>query len=84
MAKEEIAIYMTLYSIEQVEPKQVLPLELQNLLEAYKDIFLTPTILSPSRAHDQCQIFLLSDSYPTDIRSHRYPHYQKSKIECQL
>ena len=57
---------MTLYTIKKIELEQSLPLELPNMLEAYENIFSTPTTLPPNRAHDH-QIPLLPGSRPLNI-----------------
>ena len=57
-----------------------LPLELQQLLQAYSSIFEIPQGLPPMRAHDH-KIPLLDESQSIRIRPYRYPIVQKNELE---
>jgi hypothetical protein len=55
------------------------PGSIQALLHSFKDIFANPVGLPPSRAHDHH--ILLKSSQPINVRSYRYPYFQKAEIE---
>ncbi|GJS19025.1 reverse transcriptase [Tanacetum coccineum] len=53
---------------------------LQQVIEAYKDVFDVPTELPPKRAHDH-GIPLVEGALPVNIRPYRHPPTQKDAIE---
>lgn len=57
-----------------------LPLELQNLLSDFDDVFQLPTCLPPVRLHDH-RIPLVDESKVVRMRPYRYPTVQKTEIE---
>jgi hypothetical protein len=59
------------------------PLELQRILDGYKDLFKEPNNLPPARPLDH-SIHLLPGAPPINIRSYRYSPAQKDEIEKQL
>ena len=57
--------------------------ELQHLLEAYDDVFQTPTSLPPSRPFDH-NIQLIPGAQPINVGHYRYSPTQKDEIEKQV
>eukprot|EP00252_Welwitschia_mirabilis_P002415 TRINITY_DN1235_c2_g1_i3.p1 TRINITY_DN1235_c2_g1~~TRINITY_DN1235_c2_g1_i3.p1 ORF type:complete len:434 (+),score=40.30 TRINITY_DN1235_c2_g1_i3:1161-2462(+) len=82
VAKGDTAMYMALYSLQGSETTEELPIDLQQLLQCFDDVFITSIRLPPKRSHDH-HIPLLPDSHPPNIRPYRYPHIQKTEIERQ-
>jgi hypothetical protein len=62
----------TLYSASQQDDLMT------SLLQAYVDIFATPSGLPPQRRHDH-QIHLLPGTAPVAVRPYRYPNYLKMR-----
>ena len=62
---------------------QLLPVELQSLLDAYSDLFEPPTSLPPSRACDH-EIPLIPRAALVLVRPYRYPPKLKDEIEKQV
>jgi hypothetical protein len=56
-----------------------LPAPIQALLHSFAPVFATPTELPPTHAHDHR--IILTSSQPVNVRSYRYPHFQKTDIE---
>lgn len=54
--------------------------KLQNMLQDYESVFLTPNCLLPHRSHDH-RIPLMEGSKPPSIRPYRYGPLQKTEIE---
>jgi hypothetical protein len=54
--------------------------ELQQLLEAFRELFGEPQGLPPKRRHDH-KLPLIQGSSSMNVRPYRYPHYQKNEIE---
>jgi hypothetical protein len=54
--------------------------ELQQLLEAFRDLFEEPQGLPPMPCHDH-KLPLIQGSSPVNVQPYRYPHYQKNEIE---
>ena len=61
-------------------PTTEFPVEIQQLLQQYKEIFEEPTVLPPKRACDH-QIPLVPDAKPVNMRPYRLPHHQKNIME---
>ncbi|GKE58112.1 hypothetical protein Tco_1497297 [Tanacetum coccineum] len=59
---------------ELVHPK------LEQLLTRFDSLFQVPTSLPPHRMIDH-RIHLLPNTKPVNVRSYRYPHYQKGEME---
>lgn len=57
--------------------------QIDNILSKYTTLFSTPTALPPSRERDH-HIPLIDQAPPVMVRSYRYPHFQKTKIESQI
>jgi hypothetical protein len=55
------------------------PTPIQTLIQSFESIFATPTALPPPRSHDH-KISLKSPQ-PINVRSYRYPYFQKTEIE---
>ena len=60
--------------------QQLLPPEVQSLLEVFAVVFEGPKDLPPCRGHEH-QIVLKPGTQPICQRPYQYPFYQKSKIE---
>jgi hypothetical protein len=54
--------------------------DLQEVLQAFEDLFREQLGLPPKRNHDH-QIVLKAEGGPINVRPYRYPHYQKNEIE---
>lgn len=54
--------------------------DLRNLLEEFKDVFVEPTSLLPTREYDH-QIILKDESLPVNVGPYRHPPNQKDAIE---
>jgi hypothetical protein len=54
--------------------------DLQEVLQAFADLFGEQLGLPPKRNHDH-QIVLKAGGGPINVRPYRYPHYQKNEIE---
>ncbi|XP_038990616.1 uncharacterized protein LOC120113567 [Hibiscus syriacus] len=61
----------------------VVPAELQDLLEEYLVVFEEPKGMSPSREHDH-SIILKEGTEAVNIRPYRMPYHQKSEVEKQF
>nr|GEU73192.1 putative mitochondrial protein [Tanacetum cinerariifolium] len=59
------------------------PLELQSLLEEFKDVFVIPIDLPPKRSSDH-NIPLKDESNMVNIRPYKYPPNQKDVIETMV
>jgi hypothetical protein len=66
----------TLYSASQQDDLMT------SLLQAYVDIFATPSGLPPQRRHDH-RIHLLPGTAPVAVRPYRYPQLLKDEVERQ-
>ena len=60
--------------------QQLLPPEVQSLLEEFSIVFEEPKGLPACRGHEH-QIILKPGTQPTCQRPYRYPYYQKTEIE---
>ncbi|KAL4291580.1 hypothetical protein GQ457_14G013300 [Hibiscus cannabinus] len=56
---------------------------MRQLVEEFQDVFLTPTGLPPEREHDHA-IHLEPSSKPVNVKSYRYPYFQKQEVERQI
>lgn len=59
---------------------ETLPVEGQQLLADFQDVFAEPKQLPPHRSMDH-RIFLQPGSLPINVRPYRYPYFQKDIIE---
>ena len=57
-----------------------LPTGVEKLLLEYQHLFASPQGLPPKRSHDHA-IRLIEGANPPNIRSYRYPHFQKNEVE---
>lgn len=76
---------MLLYSIcfEKLKASELSPTqlgELQDLLGAFREIFVVPIILPPTREHDH-KIPLVHGAKPPNIQPYHYDLLQKIEIE---
>lgn len=58
---------------------QSYPIDIQNLLNIYQTIITKPSGLPHPRPHDH-HIHLLPNIKPVNIKSYRYPHFQKEAM----
>ncbi|XP_057444004.1 uncharacterized protein LOC130736175 [Lotus japonicus] len=65
---------------QELATKEETPAELQSVLNQFPVLFESPTVLPPRRRHDHA-IHLQEGASIPNIRSYRYPHYQKNEIE---
>lgn len=61
---------------EQCVTKDLIPPQIQELLNSYQDVLQELRGLPPKRKHDH-HIPLLPGCGPIAVRPHRYPHFQK-------
>ncbi|KAE8662761.1 hypothetical protein F3Y22_tig00113145pilonHSYRG00200 [Hibiscus syriacus] len=61
----------------------MVPVELQSLLEEYSVVFEEPKGMPPPREHDH-SIILKEGTEAVDIRPYRMPYHQKSEVEKQI
>ncbi|XP_019429957.1 PREDICTED: uncharacterized protein LOC109337432 [Lupinus angustifolius] len=70
----------------QCDPKpharieEVVPEEIQRVLQQYEEVFQDPQGLPPARRQDHA-IHLKEGAEVPNLRPYRYPHYQKAEIE---
>jgi hypothetical protein len=64
-------------------PNPHTPVEVQSLLNEYKDVFEDPRTLPPSRFHDH-HIPLLPNAIPVNSKPYRYSPLHKDEIENQV
>ncbi|KAL4348542.1 hypothetical protein GQ457_17G027610 [Hibiscus cannabinus] len=57
--------------------------ELQQILNAYEDVFQEPQGMPPERVHDHA-IVLKEGAQPVNLRPYRFPHCQKTEVEKQI
>ena len=69
----------SLLSITETE----IPVEIQQVIDQYQEVFKEPTELPPRRAYDH-QITLMPGAQPVNVRPYRYAPTQKTEIEKQL
>ncbi|GJS00904.1 putative mitochondrial protein [Tanacetum coccineum] len=62
---------------------QVVPKELQKVVDHYDDVFAVPKELPPQRSYDH-KIPLLEGTQPVNIRLYRHPPTQKDAIEAMV
>ena len=74
----------------QLEPCQTsqpdinpIPLEIEELINKYSQLFQPLLELPPSRDTDHA-IDILPEATPVNVKPYRYPHYQKKEIEDQI
>jgi hypothetical protein len=72
-------LMLKLLSVTDTASAHSTPTPIQTLLQSFESIFATPTALPPPRTHDH-KISLKSPQ-PINVRSYRYPYFQKTKIE---
>ncbi|XP_026450694.1 uncharacterized protein K02A2.6-like [Papaver somniferum] len=63
----------------QTKSSEISP-DIYRIIEDFKEVFSTPTVLPPSRTHDH-RIPLLPNSTLVNVRPYRYAHYHKNEIE---
>jgi Retroviral aspartyl protease len=68
-----------LFSVEITYPP-VPDTKVQSVLDKFKDLFLEPTSLPPSRSCDH-QINLIPSSKTINLRPYRFSHFQKLELE---
>ena len=61
----------------------VLPSDIQHILDAFSQVFTVPDSLPPKRACDHA-IPLISGATPVNIRAYRYPPQRKGEIDTQV
>ena len=61
----------------------VLPSDIQHILDAFSQVFTVPDSLPPKRACDHA-IPLISGATPVNIRAYRYPPQLKDEIDTQV
>ena len=64
----------------QASNNEQMPLELQQLLSCFSQLFEVPTELPPTRTHDH-RILLIDETKTVKLRPYRYLSIQKDKIE---
>ena len=74
-----------LVMVHEVLPpsSDVLPKEIQGLLQDYADVFAAPNTLPPNRIYDH-SIPLLPNAVPVNSRPYRYSPHHKDEIERQV
>jgi hypothetical protein len=79
---DEVLVQLCILSQEGTHTKdiQLLPSEVQQLIDQFQDLFDPPTGLPPSRACDH-EIPLIPGARPVNIRQYRYPPALKNEIE---
>ena len=60
--------------------EDIVPIEVELLLQEFREVFETPTGLPPVRGHEH-QIILIEGSRPVCQRPHEYPFYIKNEIK---
>jgi len=73
-------VWVQLMEITADQPRTMLHLAVQELIEGYPEVFKELEELPPSRSHDH-QILLKDEAKPMCVRPYRYPYYQKGEIE---
>ncbi|KAL4362235.1 hypothetical protein GQ457_04G035160 [Hibiscus cannabinus] len=63
--------------------KQSELLEIEELLQEFRDVFATPTGLPPIRDTDHA-LHLEPGAKPVNVKPYRYPYFQKREIEKQV
>ncbi|KAJ4801510.1 polyprotein [Rhynchospora pubera] len=69
-----------LFRVEEDKEEKMLPIEWQNIVEEYHDVFKEPKGLPPKRTTDH-KITLLPDAKPINLRPYRFSYFQKLEIE---
>jgi hypothetical protein len=82
---EEILVQLCIISPQATHSStvQLLPAEIQSLIDQFGILFEEPQGLPPSRACDHA-IPLIPGARPVNIRPYRYPPSMKTKIEKQI
>jgi hypothetical protein len=82
---EEILVQLCIISPQATHSStvQLLPAEIQSLIDQFGILFEEPQGLPPSRACDHA-IPLIPGARPVNIRPYRYPPAMKTKIEKQI
>lgn len=65
---------------DTTQPQNLIPPQIQQLLDTYDELFQPPTQLPPSRICDH-KINLIPGTAPISVRPYRYPFFQKAEIE---
>ncbi|CAA7017938.1 unnamed protein product [Microthlaspi erraticum] len=73
--------HIMLYSLDAKPSSEPGEPFLDQLLEEFSDIFLTPSTLPPFREHHNYQNPLLEGSNPVNQRPYRYALHQKNEID---
>ncbi|KAF5472135.1 hypothetical protein F2P56_008875 [Juglans regia] len=73
-------IFLQIVACSSIELASLQNVQVQHLLQQYKEVFNEPTGLPPNRSHDH-KINLKQDIYAISVRPYRYPFYQKAEIE---
>lgn len=82
-SNNSIAHIVVLYSAEQSEGEDPIPAELQQIVDAFPEVFAEPTELPEHRSWDH-SIPLIPGANPINIRPYRYTPEQKDEIEAQV
>ncbi|XP_035545954.1 uncharacterized protein LOC118348438 [Juglans regia] len=73
-------IFLQIVACSSIELPSLQNVQVQQLLQQYKEVFNEPTGLPPNRSHDH-KINLKQDISAISVRPYRYPFYQKAEIE---
>ncbi|XP_035544590.1 uncharacterized protein LOC118347985 [Juglans regia] len=73
-------IFLQIVACSSIELPSLQNVQVQQLLQQYKEVFNEPTGLPPNRSHDH-KINLKQDISAISVRPYRYPFYQKPEIE---
>ncbi|KAH9763086.1 hypothetical protein KPL70_001057 [Citrus sinensis] len=83
LEKVQIVIQNIHFSLTVYSLPITVPVDMQQLLKDYEEIFQEPTKLPPSRGIDHC-IPLKEGTEPVNVRPYRYAYFQKVEIEKQV
>ncbi|KAE8661535.1 hypothetical protein F3Y22_tig00113725pilonHSYRG00880 [Hibiscus syriacus] len=72
-----------IYLLNAEVEENIIPLPLQDLLEEFKEVFVEPEGMSPSRKHDHA-IVLKQGTQPVNLRPYRFAHHHKTEVEKQI
>ncbi|KAF5468735.1 hypothetical protein F2P56_012865 [Juglans regia] len=73
-------IFLQIVACSSIELPSLQNVQVQQLLQQFKEVFNEPTGLPPNRSHDH-KINLKQDISAISVRPYRYPFYQKAEIE---
>ncbi|XP_071924950.1 uncharacterized protein [Coffea arabica] len=80
LRKQEYGVVAQLVTVGKEERPGQIPIEINYVLDQYKDVFEEPKGMPPTRSHDH-QIVLKEGARPFQVRPYRCPYVQKSEIE---